>query len=180
MPAGVVDKDSTHGRRGDCHEVGPARPLRAAVVDEPHVGLVHERRRAQGVSVGLPPKLLACEPAELVVDQREHVGEGGRVARTSLREQLRNRRSGPIRHEEVIRTRERGLAARWNSRGGPKIRRGRRRGNARAGEPGAIAMRSRCRVDEVVVWLLLTPLEAWWPCKSSQDGGWLDSADSCA
>ena len=79
-PAGALDQDPAHrlGRRRE--EVTPPRPALCLVpADQPHVGLVDQGRRLEGV-----PGLLAIQAGggqlpQLVVDEREQVGGPGLV-----------------------------------------------------------------------------------------------------
>ena len=61
-----------------------------ALIDEPHVRLVDERRRLQRVVAALAPHVAAGDAAELLVDEREKAVERVLVALPDLREQERN------------------------------------------------------------------------------------------
>ena len=70
----MVDEHAPDGLRRDREEVRPPLPIRALLVDEPHVGLVHERRGLQRVvrplltqaALGDRVQLSVQEPHELV------------------------------------------------------------------------------------------------------------------
>jgi hypothetical protein len=82
LAARVIDEHAAHRLRRHAEEVRAALPRLAAVAaDQPHPGLVHERRRLQRVSRRSPAHVGACERAQLVVDERQQLLRSGRVAR---------------------------------------------------------------------------------------------------
>jgi hypothetical protein len=62
-------------------------PLRRRLIDEPQVGFVDEGGRVEGL-VALPaPPLSLGDPVELIVDEREELGEGILVPRPQFLEE---------------------------------------------------------------------------------------------
>src|SRR6185436_11511506 len=90
-PACVVHEDATHGLRGEPHEVRAVLPGDLALVEQPDVGLVRERRRLERVARAFAPKVAAGETAHLVVHEREERVQRALVALTPAKE-----RSGDI------------------------------------------------------------------------------------
>ena len=66
--AGVVHEDSPHGMPGDCEKMRTALPLHPALIDQPGIGFVDERRRRQRVIVALPPEAGPGPPPQLALD----------------------------------------------------------------------------------------------------------------
>ena len=81
LAAGVVDEDAAHGLGGGGEEMAAAVPVRAPVAaDQPQVGFVDQRRglqRLPGLLLGQP---LRGQLAQFVVDQRQELLRGVRVA----------------------------------------------------------------------------------------------------
>src|SRR5687767_12394966 len=67
--AGALDQNLTHRVRGDGAEVGAVLPPARAVLHQPQVGLVHERRRLQRLPRFLAADVTRREPAQLLVDE---------------------------------------------------------------------------------------------------------------
>ena len=78
-PAGVVDEDASHRRGRDGEEMGPVLEARLALVDEPQVGLVDQRRGAERVAGRFPPELAVRQAAQLLIDDGEDGVECHRV-----------------------------------------------------------------------------------------------------
>ena len=87
MTAGVIDQDPAHDPRCDAKEMRSILPIRAALVDETDVGLVHERGGLQGVVRPLVAKLACGDAAKLRIDEREQLIEGSPVAATPIAQQ---------------------------------------------------------------------------------------------
>ena len=65
----MVDEDPPHQAGGHREEMGAVLPLDTGEVDEPKVGLVHERRRLESMTPALPTHRPPGEPAKLAVNQ---------------------------------------------------------------------------------------------------------------
>src|SRR5204863_775691 len=81
LVAGAVDQDAAHGLGGGGEEVSAAVPLlRLLAADEAEVCLVNQRgglKRLPGLLLG---QFRGGELAQLVVDQRQQLGRGLRIA----------------------------------------------------------------------------------------------------
>ena len=86
VTTGVIDQDPAHDLCRDAKEVCSILPVDLALVDEPEVDLVDERRRLQRVVSSLAPKLARGRPAELSVDEREQLIERSPIAATPIAE----------------------------------------------------------------------------------------------
>jgi hypothetical protein len=86
VTTGVIDQDPPHDLCGDAKEVCAILPVDLALIDEPQVDLVNERRWLQGVVSTLAPELTRGGPAELSVDEREQQIERSPVAATPIAE----------------------------------------------------------------------------------------------
>jgi hypothetical protein len=82
----VIDQDPAHDLCRDAKKVGSMVPVDLALVDEPEVDLVNERRRLQRVVSPLASKLARGRPAELSVDEREQQIERSPIAATPIAE----------------------------------------------------------------------------------------------
>src|SRR5262249_2561360 len=79
--AGVLDEDAAHGLGGGGEEVAAPLPVRPrARADQPQVGLVDQGGRLQRLARLLLSQALGGEAAQLVVDQRQQLGGGVRIA----------------------------------------------------------------------------------------------------
>src|SRR5262249_24581897 len=95
----VVDEDAAHRLRRDAQEVrAPLEAPLGVLVDEPEVGLVDQRRRLERVVGRLPAHHPRGDPVELVVDDREQLVAGSRVARAQAREETRGLTCVRARH----------------------------------------------------------------------------------
>ena len=86
VTTGVIDQDPAHDLCRDAKKVCPILPVDLALIDEPQVDLVNERRRLQRVVSPLAPKLARGRPAELGVDEREQQIERSPIAATPIAE----------------------------------------------------------------------------------------------
>ncbi len=79
-PAGLVDQDLPHGSRSGCEEMTPMIPTGVSVADQTHVGFMHQRRWFQGLP--WPHVRHSCpgKYPQLVIDQRQQLVGGPRVA----------------------------------------------------------------------------------------------------
>src|SRR5262249_9132226 len=76
-----LDKDAAHGFRCRGEEVVAATPvLTATFTDQAQVGLVDQGRRLQRLSRGFVAQAVARQPGQLLVDEREELRRGLRVA----------------------------------------------------------------------------------------------------
>lgn len=67
---GPVDEDVPHGPRGHRQEVRPVAPLRARLVHELEIGLVHERGRRERSVSAAGAELPMSNGAQLLIDLR--------------------------------------------------------------------------------------------------------------
>ena len=80
MP-GSVDEDAAHGLGGGGEEVPAAVPvLGLLAAQQPQVRLMHQRGRLQGLAGPFVGQPLGRELAQLVVDERQQLLRGVRVA----------------------------------------------------------------------------------------------------
>ncbi len=86
--ARVVDQHATHRLGGDREEVASVRGAQLLPCRQAHVGLVHERGRAERVPRVLATELRPGERAQLVVDERDQPVERLGVAFTEPGEEL--------------------------------------------------------------------------------------------
>ena len=84
VPTSVVDQDPAHDLCRDAEEVRPILPVHLALVDEPDVDLVNERRRLKGVVSPLAAKLARGRAAKLCVNEREQLIERSPIAATPI------------------------------------------------------------------------------------------------
>lgn len=78
--AGVIEEDTPHGPGGGAEEVSAVGPSGAGLIDEAEVGFVDEGGAAEGMSAAFLQKEDASDPAEFVIDERDHGFEGFGVA----------------------------------------------------------------------------------------------------
>jgi hypothetical protein len=67
--ARAIDEHAAHHPRGDGQELRPVLPVHAPLIDEAHVGFVHERGGLQRMSGPLPPQVRGGAAAQLGIDQ---------------------------------------------------------------------------------------------------------------
>jgi hypothetical protein len=73
--AGVIDKDATHGLRGNGVEMSPVEILGLGLVHKLDIGLVNQGGGLQGVAGALVAKVRGGEGMQLVVDNgQEDIG----------------------------------------------------------------------------------------------------------
>ncbi len=85
---GVVDQDPPHDRGGGAEEVGAVLPLHAALIDQPQVDLVDQRRRRQGVFGPLAAEERPRHPPQVVVDDRRQRLERLAIAGAPAQQQV--------------------------------------------------------------------------------------------
>src|SRR5262249_41315679 len=79
--AGIVDEDAAHGLGGGREEVTAAVPVLGLFdVHQPQVRLVDQGGGLEGLARLLLGQPLGREPAQFVVDQRQELRGGGRIA----------------------------------------------------------------------------------------------------
>src|SRR5262249_37403378 len=89
--ARVVDEDASHGFRGGREEVSPAVPVRGPVnVHEAEVGLVDQGGGLEGLAGLLLRQPPCSQLPQLVVDQRQELAGGTRVALLDGRQDTRD------------------------------------------------------------------------------------------
>jgi hypothetical protein len=86
---GVVDEYPAHHVGGHAKEVRAIVPVNATLIDQPEEGLVNKSRRLERVTGSLAPKLTRGDPAQFIVDNRQQLIEGVRVASTPITEGCR-------------------------------------------------------------------------------------------
>jgi hypothetical protein len=86
LAARVIDQDPPHHLRGHAKEVGPAFEVDAALLDEPEVRLVNERRGLQRVAVPLTAKLPGGNSTQLGIDHWQQGFEGVAIPATPVSE----------------------------------------------------------------------------------------------
>ena len=69
--ARMVDQDAPHQGGHPAEELAARRPAHAALLAQPHEGLVHEGGALQHVVVALGPHVPPGHPAQVAVDQRD-------------------------------------------------------------------------------------------------------------
>jgi hypothetical protein len=67
----MVDEHAPHHHRGQAHELCPIPPVHLSLIDQPEIGLVHERRRLQRVGVALTRQVATGKPPELLIHERK-------------------------------------------------------------------------------------------------------------
>ena len=82
-----VHEDAPHQPRGHREEVGPVLPVDVLDVDQPEVGLVHQRRGLQAVPAALARQAAPRDPAQFIVYERNQLVEGGLIAFPPCEEQ---------------------------------------------------------------------------------------------
>jgi len=85
-----VNRTSAHHLRGDSEEVRPAPPVHLALIDEPQVRLVNQRRRLERVPLSLSTKLPPRDTAQFLIHEWQQLIEGARVSTTPVVEQRRD------------------------------------------------------------------------------------------
>jgi len=88
--AGIVDQDAPHHVGGHAEEVGAIAPLHSALIDEAHIGFVHQRCRLKRVPRRLVPHVSGSETAKVVVDQRHELLKGLTLAVAPRNQELCN------------------------------------------------------------------------------------------
>ena len=63
------DQDATHHHRCQPDDVRAIPPVDAVLLNEPEIGLVHERGRLQRVIAALTPHVRGRDPMQLIVDE---------------------------------------------------------------------------------------------------------------
>ena len=111
--AGVVHEHAPHRVRGDGEEVAAGCRVDVRLAEQAQVGLVHQRRRVEGMGGALAAQALPREPAELVVEQPDDPVEGPRLAAAHALQP-----TGDLAAEIVRRRRGAGLLAIHRCRGG--------------------------------------------------------------
>jgi hypothetical protein len=64
----VVNQDAPHHDRRKTDELRTVVPVDLPLIDQPHVRLVHERRRLQRVALPLPAQVAGGQSSQLGVD----------------------------------------------------------------------------------------------------------------
>ena len=85
LPARVVHEDLAHQARSHSEEMRPALPGRIRLIDEPHIGLVDERRWLQRVPQAFLAQVAGGKLAEFAVHQGREVIERPLVTFRPLR-----------------------------------------------------------------------------------------------
>src|SRR6516165_7732117 len=81
LAAGIVDQDAAHGLGGGGEEMPPTVPvLGVLTLEQTEVRLVDQSRGLKGLPGLFLGQLLCGQPAQLVIDQREQLPGGPRVA----------------------------------------------------------------------------------------------------
>ena len=81
LPAGALDQNATHGGRRRREEMAaPAETLPRAFSGQPQVRFVHQRRRLERLPRLLAGEFLCGQLAKLVVDKRQELIDGIRIA----------------------------------------------------------------------------------------------------
>ena len=87
MASSVLDQDAAHGLGGRSEEMTAVLPVRRLLgVHQAEVGLVDQGGRLQRLAGPLPGQLVGRQTAEFVVDQRQELLGGVRVARLDCRQ----------------------------------------------------------------------------------------------
>ena len=86
VTASVVNQDPAHDLCRDAEEVRSILPVDMALVDEPEVDLVNERRRLQGVVRPLASKLPRGRAPKLCIHERQQLIERSPIAATPIAE----------------------------------------------------------------------------------------------
>src|SRR5262245_56500842 len=86
----MVNEDSAHRVRGHAEKMCSILPTHMALVDEPKVDLMDERRRLKRVVYALTSKLAGRDAPELVIDERQQLFERSGVASTPVGQQRRD------------------------------------------------------------------------------------------
>ena len=80
MRAGVIDQDAPHHLTRDAEELPAVLPHHPPLIDQPHIRLVHERRRLQRVPAAFAAQLPGRPAAQLLIHDRHELVAGGAVA----------------------------------------------------------------------------------------------------
>lgn len=80
LPARVVDKDAAHDARRDGEEVRAILPRYVLGIDEPEIGLVHERGGLKTMPGPLAGHAAPRDLMEFLMDERDQPREGFLVA----------------------------------------------------------------------------------------------------
>ena len=81
MRAGAIDQDASHHLTRRPEELPAVLPHHALLIDQPHVRLVHERRRLQRVAAAFAAQLPGRPGAQLAIHHRHQLVAGGGIAR---------------------------------------------------------------------------------------------------
>ena len=89
MFAGIIHQDLPHKLRCHSEKVFPILKLNRTF-DQSEIGFVYDRGALQRVIETLPPQVVVCHAAKLLVDQRHQQVKRGLVALSPLPQQLGN------------------------------------------------------------------------------------------
>ena len=90
VAARVVNQNPAHDLCRDSKEMGSVLPVHVALIDQPQIDLVHQRRGLERVPRPLAAKLSCRDPAQLFVDEREQLIERTLVAATPVAKERRH------------------------------------------------------------------------------------------
>lgn len=86
----MLDKNTPHQVSGDAGKMRAVFPIRAALIDQFQVRLVHEGGRLQSVVGAFVPQIFGRAPAQVFIDKGHEPGRRVGVARTPFLEDLRD------------------------------------------------------------------------------------------
>jgi hypothetical protein len=86
----VIDEYPPHQARSHAKEVGPVAPVDLPLIDQSEVGFVYESGWLQRMAGYLASQRRACDPSQMVVDDRDELVKGVSFAIADREEKVRD------------------------------------------------------------------------------------------
>ena len=98
----MVYQNTPHHLGSESKELRAVLPVNVFLIDEPQVRLIDQRGRLQSVIWKLLTKAIYRDTPQFLVDERQHLVEGGLIAVAPVDEELSNTRRGGILHQSFF------------------------------------------------------------------------------
>src|SRR5271166_6197687 len=94
----MIHEDAPHQLRGNTKKVGPVLPLGRLLMEKTQIGLVNECPALECVVGAFPPEIVACDSAQLRINQGDQLFLSVLISLSPVVEQYTNSFSRPWAH----------------------------------------------------------------------------------
>jgi hypothetical protein len=102
MRSRSIDQNAAHHLTRDAEELAPVLPYHPALIHQPQIGLVHERRGLQAMPRSLATQPCGCPTAKLLVQHRHQLVTGVGITRGPGMQERRHVVTGRIHGMEAV------------------------------------------------------------------------------